>query len=171
MRREPIDPEGVVWSRVSPKYLRVRLIGWLAGFLIYLLLFGIPLILRLTGMWEDFPPLAPALALPAAVVLIAAVRVMLLPRQVRALGYAERDDDLLIRSGVIFQRTLVVPYGRMQYVDVAVGPLERAFGLCTLKLHTASPGTNAAIPGLPAAEGARLREQLSSRGEARLAGL
>lgn len=171
MRREPIDPEGVVWSRVSPKYLRVRLIGWLVGFLIYLLLFSVPLILRLSGMWQDFPPLVPSLVLPAAVVLIAGLRVLLLPRQVRALGYAERDDDLLIRSGVIFQRTLVVPYGRMQYVDVAVGPLERAFGLCTLKLHTASPGTNAAIPGLPAAEGARLREQLSTRGEARLAGL
>ncbi len=46
-----------------------------------------------------------------------------------------------------------------------------ALGLCTLKLHTASAGTNAEIPGLPAAEGARLREQLSARGEARLAGL
>ncbi len=171
MRREPIDPEGVVWSRVSPKYLRVRLIGWFVGSVIYLLIFSIPLILRLAGVWPDFPPPAIAIALPAVVLLISVWRVVLLPRQVRALGYAERDDDLLIRSGVIFQRTLVVPYGRMQYVDVAVGPLERAFGLCTLKLHTASPATNAAIPGLPADEGARLREQLSSRGEARLAGL
>ena len=40
-----------------------------------------------------------------------------------------------------------------------------------VKLHTASPATNALIPGLPAEEGARLREQLSARGEARLAGL
>jgi membrane protein YdbS with pleckstrin-like domain len=171
MRREPIDPEGVVWSRVSPQYLKVRLIGWLAALLIYLLVFSVPLLLRLTGVWPDFPPAAVAGGLPAAVLLIGLWRGVLLPRQVRALGYAERDDDLLIRSGVIFQRTLVVPYGRMQYVDVAVGPLERAFGLCTLKLHTAAPATNAAIPGLPAAEGARLREQLSTRGEARLAGL
>lgn len=96
---------------------------------------------------------------------------MLIPRQVRAIGYAERDDDLLIRSGIFFQRTLAVPYGRMQYVDIGVGPVERGLGLCTLKLHTASPGTNAKIPGLPADEGARLREQLAARGEARLAGL
>jgi uncharacterized protein len=54
---------------------------------------------------------------------------------------------------------------------VAVGPVERSLGLCTLKLHTASAGTNAHLPGLPASEGARLREQLSARGEARLAGL
>jgi membrane protein YdbS with pleckstrin-like domain len=66
---------------------------------------------------------------------------------------------------------MVVPYGRMQYVDISVGPIERSLGLCTLKLHTASAGTNATIPGLPADEGARLREQLSARGEARLAGL
>jgi membrane protein YdbS with pleckstrin-like domain len=59
----------------------------------------------------------------------------------------------------------------MQYVDIGVGPVERGLGLCTLKLHTAAPGTNATIPGLPAAEGARLREQLAARGEARLAGL
>jgi membrane protein YdbS with pleckstrin-like domain len=104
--------------------------------------------------------------------LVAALwKLALIPRQVRAIGYAERDDDLLIRTGIFFQRTMAVPYGRMQYVDIGVGPVERSLGLCTLKLHTASPGTNAQIPGLPAAEGARLREQLAARGEARLAGL
>jgi uncharacterized protein len=102
---------------------------------------------------------------------VALWRLALIPRQVRAIGYAERDDDLLIRTGIFFQRTMAVPYGRMQYVDIGVGPVERSLGLCTLKLHTASPGTNARIPGLPAAEGARLREQLAARGEARLAGL
>jgi membrane protein YdbS with pleckstrin-like domain len=90
---------------------------------------------------------------------------------VRSIGYAEREDDLLIRRGIFFQRTLVVPYGRMQYVDISVGPVERPLGLCTLKLHTASAATSAEIPGLPASEGARLREPLSARGEARLAGL
>ena len=79
---------------------------------------------------------------------------MLIPRQVRAIGYAEREDDLLIRRGIFFQRTLVVPYGRMQYVDIGAGPVERGLGLCTLKLHTASAGTNAEIPG-PARRGGR----------------
>ncbi|WP_247827692.1 PH domain-containing protein [Arthrobacter antioxidans] len=171
MRREPIDPSGLEWSRVSPKYLRVRVLGWLIGSLVWLVLACVPLVLRLTGVWESFPPLWLAWGLPAVVLVGAVWRGLLLPRQVAAIGYAERDDDLLVRQGVIFQRTMVVPYGRMQYVDVAVGPLERAFGICTLKLHTASPATNAEIPGLPADEGARLREQLSARGQARLAGL
>ncbi|MFJ6002087.1 PH domain-containing protein [Arthrobacter sp. NPDC092385] len=171
MRREPIDPSGLEWSRVSPKYLRVRLLGWLIGALVWLVLASIPLVLRLTGVWAAFPPSWIAWGLPAVVLVIAAWRGLLLPRQVAAIGYAERDDDLLIRQGVFFQRTMVVPYGRMQYVDVAVGPIERAFGICTLKLHTASPATNAFLPGLPTEEGTRLREHLSARGEARLAGL
>jgi len=171
MRREPIDPSGLEWSRVSPKYLRVRVLGWLLGSLVWLVLACVPLVLRLTGVWDSFPPPWFVWGLPGVVLAVAVWRGLLLPRQVAAIGYAERDDDLLVRQGVIFQRTMVVPYGRMQYVDVAVGPLERAFGICTLKLHTASPATNAHIPGLPTDEGARLREQLSARGEARLAGL
>jgi membrane protein YdbS with pleckstrin-like domain len=66
---------------------------------------------------------------------------------------------------------VVVPYGRMQYVDVQAGPLARAYGIAQVQLHTASPGTDAAIDGLPADEATRLRDQLASRGEARLAGL
>ena len=171
MPSEPIDPSGLEWSRVSPKYLRVRVLGWLVGSLIWLVISSVPLVLRLTDVWTSFPALWVAWALPGVVLVSVIWRGVLLPRQVAAIGYAERDDDLLVRTGVFFQRTLVVPYGRMQYVDVAVGPIERAFGMCTLKLHTASPATDATIPGLPTEEGSRLREQLSARGEARLAGL
>ncbi|MET1064213.1 MAG: PH domain-containing protein [Arthrobacter sp.] len=170
MRTEAIDPPGVTWLRVSPKYVTVRLVSWALANLLVVALLCVPLILVLNGWWRSFP-LWLAVAIPSVMLLLAVWRLLLIPRQVRAIGYAERDDDLLVRRGIFFQRTLVVPYGRMQYVDIGAGPVERGLGLCTLKLHTASAGTNAEIPGLPAAEGARLREQLSARGEARLAGL
>lgn len=170
MRTEAIDPPGVDWRRVSPRYVPVRVAGWALGNLAAVVLLSLPLILVLGGAW-DWPPLWLAIAVPAAALLVAIWRLVLIPRQVRSIGYAEREDDLLIRRGIFFQRVLVVPYGRMQYVDIGAGPVERALGLCTVKLHTASAGTSAQIPGLPAAEGARLREQLSARGEARLAGL
>ena len=170
MPSEPIDPAGIEWRRVSPKYITVRLIGWAIGAVVRVALFSIPLVLRSLGIWPGFPAWLDWL-LAAGALALALWRGLLVPRQVRAIGYAERHDDLLVRRGIFFQRTLVVPYGRMQYVDVGVGPLERAFGLASLKLHTASPGTSATIPGLPADEAARLREQLSTRGEARLAGL
>ncbi|SLK03026.1 PH domain-containing protein [Arthrobacter sp. P2b] len=170
MHTEAIDPPGIAWQRVSPKYITVRLVEWAVGNLVAVLLLSLPLLFVLLGVWR-WPPLWLAVALPAAMLVLALWRLVLIPRQVRAIGYAERDDDLLVRTGIFFQRTMAVPYGRMQYVDIGVGPVERGLGLCTLKLHTAAPGTNAKIPGLPAAEGARLREQLAARGEARLAGL
>jgi membrane protein YdbS with pleckstrin-like domain len=170
MHTEAIDPPGIIWQRVSPKYVTVRLVQWALGNLITVLVLSLPLLFVLLDVWA-WPPLWLAASVPAAALVLAIWRLVLIPRQVRAIGYAERDDDLLIRTGIFFQRAMAVPYGRMQYVDIAVGPVERGLGLCTLKLHTASPGTNAQIPGLPAAEGARLREQLAARGEARLAGL
>jgi uncharacterized protein len=92
-------------------------------------------------------------------------------RRQRAWGYAERDDDLYIVHGIMWRRLVVVPYGRMQFVDVRSGPLERAFGIATVKLHTASPSTTAVIPGLERAEAVRLRDRLTELGESRAAGL
>ncbi len=85
--------------------------------------------------------------------------------------FAEREDDLLLTRGYWWRRQLVVPYGRMQAVDVKAGPLDRAFGIASVQLHTASLFSDARIPGLLPAEAARLRDALAERGEARQAGL
>jgi membrane protein YdbS with pleckstrin-like domain len=92
-------------------------------------------------------------------------------RRFRSWGYAEREDDLLVRRGVMFARLSVVPYGRMQFIDVSAGPLERAFGLATVRLHTAAAATDARIPGLERKEAGRLRDRLTELGEAQAAGL
>jgi uncharacterized protein len=92
-------------------------------------------------------------------------------RNARWWGYAERDDDLYIKHGALFRKLVVVPYGRMQYVDVHAGPLEQLFKIASVHLHTASPGTSAVIPGLRAHEAARLRDRLTSLGESQAAGL
>lgn len=170
MHSNPLDPSGLDWKPVARAYRTVRLLGWAAGTAVALAVAAVPAIAQLTGLLPPLPVWLPWLP-PAAVAAVQSWRGLLIPRQVRALGYAERADDLLIRQGVFVQRILVVPYGRMQYIDLAVGPVERLFGLCTLKLHTAAPGTSAFLPGLAGEEGARLREQLAARGEARLVGL
>jgi len=92
-------------------------------------------------------------------------------RRVRAWGYAEREDDLLVQRGVLFSRLSVVPYGRMQFIDVTAGPLERSFGLATVRMHTAAAASDARIPGLAREEAARLRDRLAELGEAQAAGL
>jgi uncharacterized protein len=92
-------------------------------------------------------------------------------RRVRAWGYAERAEDLLVRRGVMFRRMSVIPYGRMQYVEVTAGPFERAFGLATVQMHTAAAASDARIPGLASQEAARLRDQLTELGETHAMGL
>lgn len=96
---------------------------------------------------------------------------VMLGRNWRSWRYAERSDDLLISRGVLWREQTVVPYGRMQLVEVTSGPLERRFGLASVQLHTAAAATDAKIPGLVPAEAERLRDRLTALGEARSAGL
>jgi len=107
----------------------------------------------------------------AVVVGVGVVAEGFVQRRVRAWAYCEREDDLLVRRGVLFTRLSVVPYGRMQFVDVTAGPVERSFGLATVRMHTAAAASDARIPGLTEADAARLRDQLAALGEARAAGL
>jgi membrane protein YdbS with pleckstrin-like domain len=95
----------------------------------------------------------------------------LIGRRVRSFGYAERADDLLVTSGIMFRRLVIVPYGRMQLVDVKAGPIDRILGVTTVQLHTAAATTDASIPGLEPDNAAALRDRLARRGEERTAGL
>jgi len=99
------------------------------------------------------------------------VLAVVVARRVRTWGYAERDDDLFVRRGVLFSRLSVIPYGRMQFIDVSAGPVERLFGLATVRMHTAAAASDARIPGLARDEAARVRDRLAELGEAQAAGL
>ena len=105
------------------------------------------------------------------VVVLGVIGVQVVSRRFQAWGYAEREDDLLVRRGVLFSRLSVVPYGRMQFIDVSAGPLERSFRLATVKMHTAAAASDARIPGLERDEAARLRDRLAELGEAQAAGI
>lgn len=169
-RRSAIDPEGVTFLHVSRKLGLAWLLGRGVVAILFLIISLVPFALEQFLGVDGMP--AWVIWVPPAVVLVIALWVLLLiPRQVNAIGYAERNEDLLLRRGILFHRIMVVPYGRMQYVDVTMGPVERILGISSIHLHTASPGTNAVLTGIPAAEADRLREQLSARGEAKLAGL
>jgi membrane protein YdbS with pleckstrin-like domain len=151
------------WLRPSPTLAALRLAEAAAVTVLLLVAVGLPLLLA---------GLDTAAALAGGVVLLAGlVAAVLLWRRVRSWAFCERAEDLLVRRGVMVQRLSLVPYGRMQFVDVSAGPLERSLGLATLRLHTAAAASDARIPGLPRAEAERLRDQLGSLGEAQAAGL
>lgn len=98
-------------------------------------------------------------------------QVWLIPAQVKLLGWKETEDELLITKGRLWHTFTVVPYGRIQFVDVTAGPVERSLGMKTLKLHTASSTSDSTVEGLPADEADALRERLAARARERMSGL
>ncbi len=112
-----------------------------------------------------------AVVLPVTIALIAIFAWSVERGRYRSWGYAEREDDLIVRRGLLFRRTSVVPYGRMQFIDVTAGPVDRIFGMATVQLHTAAAATDARIPGLLRADADLLRDRLASVGEATATGL
>lgn len=157
-------PPGNDWRPVSPALARLRrtVLGGVAATIVVVLVVGGAILDLPTWSW-----------LGGIVLAVAATAFgwVLIGRNARWWGYAERDEDLYIKHGALFRTLVVVPYGRMQYVDVQAGPLEQVFKIASVHFHTAAPGTSARIPGLPAAEAARLRDQLTALGESRASGL
>jgi membrane protein YdbS with pleckstrin-like domain len=161
---DPLEPwpDTVTWRPVSRKLITVELINRAIWVIVLLTGLGIGWAVADHWIWP---------AAMAAVLFFAAWRSVVTVRAVKAWGYAERDNDLLVRHGLVIRRLSIVPYARMQFVDVTAGPLERAFRLATVQLHTASAASDAKIPGLPPEEASRLRDRLTALGEDRAEGL
>lgn len=167
---QPVAPEqpehrftpDAEWRRVSPKYLVVEVVGSIITTAI--IVAALLVAFSLWGLWW-----APWAA--GAVALVAIVAIAFEPRRVRSIGYRLREDDLLFRRGIMFQRQVAVPYGRMQLVDITRGPVARALGLADLKFVTAAAATAVTVPGIPEAEADRLRDELVALAESRRAGL
>lgn len=154
-------PDTVQWRPISPRYFLVRLAALAVGAAVLALACVVAGLL-----WSPWCHLAAVVVLAAA-----AVRAVFMRRSIRSWGYAERAEDLLVRHGLLIRRLSIVPYARMQFVDVTAGPIERAAGLATVTLHTAAAASDATVPGLAAAEATRLRDRLAALGEIREEGL
>ena len=124
--------------------------------------------LLIASTWLDLPFLA---WIAAGVGLLALIGIALEPRRVRSIRYRLRADDLVFRRGIMFQRQVAVPYGRMQLVDITRGPVSRALGLADLKFVTAAAATAVTLPGLPLEDAEQLRDHLVALAETRRAGL
>jgi membrane protein YdbS with pleckstrin-like domain len=157
-----IELEQGVWHQISRKYVWVQLIS--SGILLVLVVVGmLVLTLGLEQRWA---------LIPGGIVSGILIWTMaILPRQVRAIGYQLRTDDLVFRRGILWQRMVAVPYGRMQLVDITHGPLDRGFGIAQLKFVTAAATTGVTIPGLEQKTAETLRDHLVDVAESRRTGL
>lgn len=165
--REPrsanrLELEHGVWHQISRKYLAVQFVAnglWLAAVVVAALV--------LAFVFDQRWALIPGGVLAALTI----AGLVILPRQVRSIGYQLRDDDLVFRRGILWQRMVAVPYGRMQLVDITHGPLDRGFGIAQLKFVTAAAATGVVIPGLTQQAAEALRDHLMSVAESRRTGL
>jgi membrane protein YdbS with pleckstrin-like domain len=102
--------------------------------------------------------------LPVLIGLIGLSGIIVAPDRIyRRLGYA--IDTRLLRTvrGWLFHTDTVVPFVRVQHIDVTRGPFDKMFGTATLVVHTA--GTHNSIvtlPGLLPERAAEIREAIRS---------
>jgi membrane protein YdbS with pleckstrin-like domain len=109
------------------------------------------------GLW----PLAPLLVAIGGVILIWRWP----PLSYRHLRYEIDDTGIAIEKGVIWRSRIALPRVRIQHTDVSQGPLERRYGIGTLKLYTAgSRHTRIELPGLNHQEAIALRDALLAEG-------
>ena len=151
------------WNRVSGRLVAVRLVGTAVG-AVFGAVVAVAVLLLLDGAW-------PGWVILAVVVVVTVVDLVLVPRSIRAIGWVLREDDLVVRRGLLLSRVVAVPYGRMQLIDMNRGPIARLLGLAELRLVTAAAASDVTLPGLPEQVATDLRDALVARAEERRVGL
>ena len=171
---QPVSAQAVPepqWVPAASGYLTVRFVHTisalvfpiLAGAALYCAgaFFGGPEVLRIIG-----------LAVIAVFGLWGLWWILTTPRRTRALGYALESNHLMARRGIVFRSMSSMPYGRIQYVDVDSGPLERMCGVARLTVRTAGTTTGTMVLfGIPLNVAEELRADLVRRADERMAAL
>lgn len=164
-------PPGAQWNRLSPRYVAVRRIEIVISWMAISAVVGIVAVL-IAGNWLPFPHRF--LVAGALIALVTVWQLWLFLRAKRwvdSWGWAERDNDLCITHGLLAKELAIVPFGRMQVVNVTAGPLMRWKGLATVKIVTAAVAQEGTIPGLTHEDAIALRDRLIERSDAQGAGL
>lgn len=176
---QPVSPQPVTsqpapepqWVPAASRYLTVRYIHTLSALALPILagvalycagaFFGGPEALRIVG-----------LVVVAVFGLWGLWWILTTPRRTRALGYALESNHLMARRGIVFRSMSSMPYGRIQYVDVDSGPLERMCGVARLTVRTAGTTTGTMVLfGIPLNVAEELRADLVRRADERMAAL
>jgi membrane protein YdbS with pleckstrin-like domain len=134
------DPNHIKAMRLSAAFLALPLL--IAGF-----------VAEMVGIWP------PGLAIVPAVVIAGLILFRIPSRRYHARGYSMADERLRIVSGIWFKSDTVVPFGRVQHIDVEQGPIARMYGLATLTVHTAgSHNASVHLAGLAHDDALNMRE-------------
>jgi len=104
------------------------------------------------------------LLIPAVMLLFATVVSRLVIKKSQVKGVALRDHDMAYRSGLFWRKTVIVAFNRVQHVEVSSGPLQRKFGLASVKLFTAGGSSvDLRIDGLTADRAEHIRAFIAAK--------
>jgi uncharacterized protein len=153
MAELPGDEDGPPLEHVHPGYknvLRVRmLVIWIAPIIA-------AAILDSAVLEDSMFRWLPTIAVP----LLAAIAITVAPQRIyRRLRYRLTDRLLHVVRGWLFHTDTVVPFVRVQHLDVTRGPVEKLFGTATLVVHTAGTHNSiVTVPGLAPERAAEIRD-------------
>lgn len=146
---EGLDPVDAAFVKV----LRVRM-----------LLIAVPAVLALTALdWLLLPRIGGPVGLPTALGwVVAAILVAGVPaRRAARWGFRIGEGQLRVARGWLLRTDTIVPFVRVQHIDVGQGPVERWFGLSHLIVHTSGTHNSMVVlPGLHADLAAAMRETI-----------
>ncbi len=149
---EQSDESGDALTPLHPNYVKVVRLSTV--------LFVLPFVIGALAM--EFAGVLPRGAFLVPILLLAIWLIVRAPlRRYHARGYQMGGDRLRVVRGLLFQSDTVVPFGRVQHIDVHQGPIERAYGLGTLVLHTAgNHNSSVSLPGLAHGDALAMREDI-----------
>ena len=104
------------------------------------------------------------LLIPAFLLLLAIMISRLVIRKSQVKGIALREFDIAYRSGLFWRKTVIVAFNRVQHVEVSSGPLQRRFGLASVKLFTAGGSSvDLKIDGLTSERAEQIRAFIAAK--------
>lgn len=110
------------------------------------------------------------LAIPALLLLLALLISALVIKKARIKGIALRDHDIASRSGLFWRKTILLAFDRVQHVEVSSGPLQRKYGLASLKFFTAGgSGVDLKVDGLQRQRAEQIRAYILEKSVAKSA--
>jgi len=104
------------------------------------------------------------LLIPVVMLLLATIISHLVIKKSRVKGVALREFDMAYRSGLFWRKKVIVAFNRVQHVEVSSGPLQRKFGLASVKLFTAGGSSvDLRIDGLTAERAEQIRAFITAK--------
>ncbi|HEY8389417.1 MAG TPA: PH domain-containing protein [Clostridia bacterium] len=147
------------FQKIEKKMIYVRLITRSFFFLIYLI--GIGIGLGNLYLYVNFTLFVFVTVLAGLLTLFFALLTFAFPFWIyKIYGYYISENKIVVRNGVIFLNTDIIPIKRVQHIEIMQGPIVRIFGLGSLNIYSA--GSVQRIVGVKKQTAELLADQVKS---------